>query len=376
MLDHKADLMVRFDLPLTRKVWRQQLILDLQQPLLMGESLPGSPRVGSTSLVLPEAEQMQRVEAMSEIDNGLTHPEIRGNAAAMVETMRSSLVEAECFHVTPEMTQMVLFAASQLDELDRIDVSVVPTRSGLVRFEGGLPFRDVRGRMMRLSWMSWSAAMFTTKTVGRHDVGEPEEALLVGMFNDHYEEPDEIHEITMSDPHYDDANHRSVFGRWGFMGVEPVYSGQRLGPAMAMPGQRKTAEIMADGDAPSEFTNAIRLVHAFWLLVGQTVSTATEAPLDRATRKRAGRAGLPPRVTVISLRNTETKRAEGESLVEWNHRWMVRGFWRWQVCGPNHPLAQEIEPGKWRARIWVAPFVKGPADKPLVVSEKVYAVHR
>jgi hypothetical protein len=94
-------------------------------------------------------------------------------------------------------------------------------------------------------------------------------------------------------------------------------------------------------------------------------------------RKRADRKRIPPRVVVIQLRNLEhSARGEGESMVQWGHRWMVRAHPRWQVCGPDHPLAQEIEPGKWRARIWIWPYVKGPASKPLVISEKIYALHR
>lgn len=47
---------------------------------------------------------------------------------------------------------------------------------------------------------------------------------------------------------------------------------------------------------------------------------------------------------------------------EYSHRFIVRGFWRNQAYGPDHSL---------RRRQWIPPFVKGPADKPLVCKETV-----
>lgn len=41
---------------------------------------------------------------------------------------------------------------------------------------------------------------------------------------------------------------------------------------------------------------------------------------------------------------------------------IVSGHWREQPCGPNH--------GE-RRRQWIAPYVKGPRDKPLVLKDTV-----
>ncbi|MFY1822366.1 hypothetical protein ACJ8L7_09205 [Bifidobacterium pseudocatenulatum] len=53
---------------------------------------------------------------------------------------------------------------------------------------------------------------------------------------------------------------------------------------------------------------------------------------------------------------------DGRVRREYSHRFIVRGFWRDQAYGPNHSL---------RRRQWIPPFVKGPADKPLVCKETV-----
>lgn len=348
VLDYKADLMVRLEQPLLRTMWKGQVQEDLTKPI-------------------------------SDIREQMATDTIRGQAAATIEFLREGLPRAEAFHVNKDMATVVQYAASQLEDTDRLDRTVQPTRAGMARFDGGLPFTDVRGQKMRISWIAWMPVMAQYATP-RHDAGEPFECTVLYMFNDHRLEPDDIYDKLVVEAK---ARGRGalegveqIIGRWGFIGAETMYDGQRLGPAYIGPSERKAAEVLAEGDTPSEYTNAIRLVHAFWLLTGQTVAEKSEAAVDKPRRKRADKRGIPPRVVVIRLRNTSTQRAEGESLVEWSHRWVVRGHWAWYHCGPDHPLAQEVEPGKFMCRLWRAPFVKGPAGKPLVVSDKVYALHR
>lgn len=370
MLDHKADLMARLNNPQAKAVWRQQVIMDMASPsveVANGEAFADA--VGAL-----DHGELSKVPSKL-FSKTLTAEQARGNAAAVVESFRHELPEAAAYHVSEDMGRVVTYAASQLDDLDQLDRTILPTRSGIARFEGGLPFRDVRGRAMKISWAVWCPVLATSGH--RHDQGEPFETTLVFLFNDHREEPDDIYAMIHADGNREQVElYERTFGRWGFIGAEYVIDGMRLGPAFAEPDERKRAEVLADGDTPTGYTNALRLMHAFWLMLGQTITDLSDAPVDRARRKRTGRMGIPDRVTVVQLRNVESKRSDGESLVEWSHRWVVRGFWRWQACGPNHPQAQEMSPGVYRARIWIAPFVKGPKDKPLVVTDKVYALHR
>lgn len=354
VLDHKADLMVRLEDPIVRRIWAGQIAMDSRD-----------------AFEFRRGEANTRYAAQSE-------KEFQSTGAANIYALWHVAPEAECFHVTPDLAQLVLYSASQLDEHDRIDRTILPTRSGIARFEGGLPFTDVRGKKLRISWIGWGPVMANFVSEGRslHDTGEPQEVTALWLWNDHREEPDEIYDEMRVQFAKNWDEHERHLGRWGFIGSEIMMDGASLGPAWVDPGEFKKERIVLDGDVPVEFTNAIRLAHAFFLLLGQTVSQTMEAHLDKPRRKRAGRAGIPARVTVVQLRNLQTRQEQGESMVEWSHRWLVRGFWRWQVCGPEHRLAQEVSPGKWRARIWIAPFVKGPADKPLVVSDKVYALHR
>lgn len=100
-------------------------------------------------------------------------------------------------------------------------------------------------------------------------------------------------------------------------------------------------------------------------LMRQPVINSDDQPVDRGARRRHQKAGLePPQVRTVSLRRSERPEATGESSKEWHHRWVVRGHWRRQP----YPSLGIVRP------IWIAPFVKGPEDAPLLGGEKVYTV--
>lgn len=344
VLDHQADLIVRLENPTVRRAWTGQMEADMG----VAQPMAWTNREGSEAV----------------------RSHLSASAAASLGMMTDAVRDASAFYITEDLTQLVVYAASQLNETDRISRELMPTRSGIARFAGGIPYRDVRGQVLRISWLIWGPAVFSLKG-SRHDIGEPEQHFAVWMFNDQRDEPDAIARQIENE-----LGAVPWVGRWGFIGQEQLVDETRLGPAWLAAPEEKTAYLAESGVIPMEFTNVKRLVHAFWLLLGQTVTEARDAQIDRARRKRAGRANIPPRVTVIQLRHVESRRAEGESLVEWNHRWPVRGHWHWFHCGENHPQAQEVAPGKFMCRLWLAPYVKGPADKPLVTTQKVYKLNR
>jgi hypothetical protein len=113
--------------------------------------------------------------------------------------------------------------------------------------------------------------------------------------------------------------------------------------------------------------NVQRWLYALWVVMGQEIADVREEHADRATKRRMARMKLPPAITVITLRRPPSHRHEGESQVEWQHHWYVRGHPRWQACGPGR---QE------RRLIWINPHVRGNLDAPLKQSTKVYRVAR
>jgi len=108
------------------------------------------------------------------------------------------------------------------------------------------------------------------------------------------------------------------------------------------------------------------MFRALCFLLRQRVAESETVMPDRAARRRAQREGKePPPVRVISIRGVGHGGSGGDGQREYHHRWMVRGHWRLQPCGPNRSL---------RRPTWVVPHIKGPDDAPLLGGEKVYSV--
>lgn len=262
------------------------------------------------------------------------------------------------YHVSSDMATLVQWAASQLEGTDHFDRHLAPTGAGFARLDGGLRLKDVHGDTQVIHWLLWQP--------GQDATGEP--CVAVWLFND-WNEPDDISQqikpiLTQADI--------QRFGRWSFIGMEICYQDQRMGPMEVRVSDALRAEYEAAGQDLADTaasTSIIRLVHAFWLLLNQTVTAVAAQPLPSSHAKRARRASLQPEVTVVKLRRVVYPESEGHEpgSVNWTKRWIVRGHWRWQPCGPGRSQ---------RRRIWVNPFVKGPEDAPLSADTRVYGLHR
>lgn len=112
------------------------------------------------------------------------------------------------------------------------------------------------------------------------------------------------------------------------------------------------------------------ILYAVWALSAEP----TVCEVDGPRRPPAGES-LPQRVVeraisdvrMVVLRERRETRPAGNGgghggRRAYSHRFIVRGFWRNQAHGPGHSL---------RRRQWIPPYVKGPADKPLVAKETV-----
>jgi len=110
-----------------------------------------------------------------------------------------------------------------------------------------------------------------------------------------------------------------------------------------------------------------------WLLMQQTIVDIRTESVDRPLRRQAEKRKMKQsEVSVIALRKRKQQVAEGESQIEWSHRWMVRGHWRQQWVGPRNGTPEE----RYQTPIWIHPFLKGPEDAPLLVRDHVYSLER
>lgn len=295
----------------------------------------------------------------------------------------NALKVADAYRVTHDMSMLVEHAAAGLDGLDQFGHSLAPSRCGFVAFDRPLPLPDQRGKVMLVHYLIWGPVSVP---------GQRGPATLMLAFNDIWRQPDDVQgemlsqlvEVWKGEGYTEESirerieEHEQMMGRWATVGASVYFDEQRLGPHLQMPSEEAQSKILAEGDTPHPGMNGIRYLHALWLMMGQTIAKPEVEAADRPARRRAQKRALPGKVTVVKLRREkgDYERREGESEIEWAHRWVVKGHWRWQAVSAHHHLAQEIEPGKYRARIWINPYVKGPEDKPFHQTEKVYSLER
>lgn len=103
------------------------------------------------------------------------------------------------------------------------------------------------------------------------------------------------------------------------------------------------------------------------LMMMARISRSAEARTPRHQTKRAIKVGLaiPDLIRCVTLRREQVGSQEvvrENGTINWSHRIMVQGFWR------NHwyPSIQD------HRRIYIAPHIRGPEDKPLVIKDTVY----
>ena len=106
-----------------------------------------------------------------------------------------------------------------------------------------------------------------------------------------------------------------------------------------------------------------RIIQTSFRLMQQRIATKGFGRPDKSARREAARLKYPPdtEVVVVRLRRESGEREEptGESA-NYSHRFIVGGHWRNQWYA-----TEEIH-----RQIWISPYVKGPADKPLIVKPR------
>lgn len=123
----------------------------------------------------------------------------------------------------------------------------------------------------------------------------------------------------------------------------------------------QSAAMVASATDDRRFLLAL---HALMASPGIT-ETETITP-DRAAMRRMKRAGIARgEVKVIYVRGSRRNHQPTGEHNNYSCRWAVSGHWRNQPYGPGRKL---------RRPIWIAPYIKGPADAPLDTREVVRAI--
>jgi hypothetical protein len=118
-----------------------------------------------------------------------------------------------------------------------------------------------------------------------------------------------------------------------------------------------------------------RWLATLWLLASQPLAESRVERAPRMTARRSQRAKVASDVRLVDLRRragggSSEREPTGLGRRPYDHRFIVAGpdgdgFWRQQACGPGWSQHRPV---------WIAPFVKGPTDKPLKLRETVKVV--
>lgn len=271
----------------------------------------------------------------------------------------------EVFRVSANMTELITHAAALLDDTDQWHANLLPTEAGFVRFDKPLVVVDARNNEMLIHALTWGPAKLVGSNRDATYDDDIAEATFVSMWNDLDVQPDH-YGTEMLRTH--GAKLRKIAGRWSFIGGEVLVNGTRVGPALIEP----SALGVRDEAISTPFTNNHRLMLAMCMLMEQTIVTKSgEKPNVHARRRAKQRKMSQSDITVVTLRRSyqgsDNSRGTSGTSREWHHRWVVRGHWRWAKVGPGRQTVR---------RVWVAGHVKGPEDKPLRVTKKVYDLKR
>lgn len=242
---------------------------------------------------------------------------------------------AETYYVAPGMCDVLMQNAAQLPSFELRPQDVV-SPSGFAYFGRPLTFHDTKGARTTVRAVSWYQT-------------SPEEAGL----------GDDKQRITVT--WY--SHREDLAGKY----IDPAEA-----PKLA-PWILDTITMWPYGWSWEEIGEDARILLTFWLIISQPIGYPRGIAPDRRLRRQADRT-LPDHgdIRVCYLRKRvprnpdlwEYPEDQGES--HYSHRFMVRGFWRNQW----YPSQNRHKPR------WIAPFIKGPDDKPLIIRDTVNFVNR
>lgn len=287
-------------------------------------------------------------------------------APEFVDFMRNSLKVSGAYHVQAEMMPVLRAAAAELEGTDYLVHDRLPSEHGFLVFDHPWLTKEVTGKTVSYSALQWAHSSFG---------GEPGSTpgIWVYYYTDIHDPNDEITKMLFLGASRDEM---WDLGRYHMAHCQFLAYEQRVGPAEILtPEDYQTMFGYRQEEVVGKTPNDARLLVALFRLLGQTLVEVRDAPIERAASRRAKRMNLPARVQTVKLRRREIRYLnEGQhepGHVEWQHQWWVRGTWQWRHCGADHPLAEPYEKG-YHARIYVQGHWKGPSDKPILITKKVF----
>lgn len=322
------------------------------------------------------------------LDRDITGDALDTAAASVARFDAAVLRDAELFHVSPSMVELLMQAREGIGEAGFMPYDL-PAPVGMAYFaveiETEAPDATLAARCAELSEQIVAAGATEELRAAGIDPLEPLDEKSVRYAAHTY--PEHLLCVWRVIPPTDRYEHGSVHLSWWFERDAYWTAHRELGNILgektrdwsASPPPGVLPRFLPDGhctialhpdavrvDGPGEHRKARRpdMFRALCYLLRQRIAEESTVMPDRAARRRMAREGREPApVRVISLRGGSAH-GGGDGSRAYVHRWMVRGHWRRQW----YPSI-----GQHRPR-WISPFIKGPDDAPLLGGEKVYSV--
>lgn len=307
---------------------------------------------------------------------------VRAEPAA--DSAEAALAHGNTYLIEPNMVDLISHAAASLDDSDRLDIDMLPARSGVLVFSSPYVFTDIRGSQCKVHWMTWSLG--DVHYLNAFGMEQSRRTMVATLWND-LSDPDDIATSILASQKKNPAFRQTV-GRWSCVGALSIPDGQVLGPATRdMSEQDREVAERLDAEARrqhrdipevqegSQVVSMPRVLWATVLLMQQEIVSERRSEHTKAETKVLRRNSAQEWLTVLTLRRRSNSEPTEGGSTEWSHRWLVSGHWAWRHCGESHPAAQPYEKGH-RARVWVQPYIKGPEGKSFSDKKKVYRLSR
>ncbi|MFI5606854.1 hypothetical protein [Amycolatopsis sp. NPDC051903] len=331
---------------------------------------------------------------------GYTDRQIPSNltsAARMVlDDDARNLAEAQLYVVSPQMCDVVLAAAQTLtrDDLALVGPEDLPSPTGLIMLPHAVISRAVDGDLTdtrAITWTTPATAFF--RSPKHRKVMEYPAARVAAYYGTHGPvRPDNWTEFldyarsvdVVLPPLIPDARRPFVFHHDPSEDDPDVMRRMthaardiaRRQTDAAGDGGEQTDQVVGEYVPGSEIddsdhTFVLRFLYAFWRLCDQRIGVQDQAPPTHSARVAAERLGAPAEIRVVQVRRPEQSAEQpaedaAAPARDWQHRWVVR----------MHKVRQWYPSEQTHKVIYRGPYIKGPADKPLLGGDVVRAVTR
>lgn len=250
----------------------------------------------------------------------------------LIDKIQHRIGTAQTYYVAPNMCSVLEQNAQSLPSFELRPEDVV-SPSGFAYFGRPLTFHDDKGKRTTVRGVLWYQV-------------SPDEA---GLGDDKYRIA--VNWFTHRDDEVKDPAQRDKLAPWVL----------------------DTVTMWPYGWGWEDIGEDARTLLTFWLIISQPIGYPQGIRPDRRLRRQADRA-MPDYgdINVCYLRKRVSRDPDAWEYPEesedshYSHRFPVRGFWRNQW----YPSEGRHKPK------WIAPYIKGPADKPLIIKDTINFVNR